>query len=225
MKLLFFLIFNAVSLFALGQSRSYAAYIRIGSLNVPDARNVFPELVPSVRNFSSNFTGIGGELVYRSNRTLIDAELMILSQGPRNSGDNYAEPFTGAAVLKTGYAVLNSRRLLVYPNAGVGFGATVLNTYQKSGDVKKQLHSIYLIEPVFDLGLSSDVIIYRFKDELPTGALPVGIRCGYRFAITSHNWHRAVGSDLSMAGYSMGGWYFSVALGMGYITSIQNKHK
>ena len=221
MKLFLFILLSACSILAVGQSRGYAGYIRIGTMNVNDAKNVLPQLANGVTNFTSNFSGIGGELEYRVNRTVIDAELMIMSQGARNSGDDYAEPFTGAALLKTCYAFLNRRNLILYPNAGIGFGATVLNTYQKSANIKKQLHSIYLVEPLFDLGVSSNVIIYRFKQAMPTGVLPVGIRAGYRFAIPSHDWHRADGTDLSRAKYSISGWYLSIALGMGYITSNQ----
>jgi hypothetical protein len=215
---------NTISVFAFGQSRGYAGYIRIGSMSVPNAGNSLSSVIPGISSFSSNFTGIGGELEYRAHRTILDAELMILSQGPVNSGVQYAEPFTGAAVLKTGYVIINTRNFLLYPNAGAGFGGVVVNTYQKSGDVKEQLHTIYLIEPVFDLGVSGNVIMYRFKNEAPTGILPVGVRAGYRFAFTSNDWRRANGSDLSHADYSMRGWYVSVALGMGYITGNQNKH-
>lgn len=221
MKLLLFILINAISIFAVGQSRRYAGYIRMGLMNVPDARNVLPELVPGVSGFTSNFTGIGGELEYRNNHTVVDAELMILSHGPVNSGDKYAEPFTGGAILKAGYVALDTRNFWMYPNAGVGFGAVVVNTYQKSGSVKNELHSIYLIQPVIDLGLNSNVIVYRFKNETPTGILPVGVRAGYRLSFASHDWRRTNGVDLSRANYSMRGWYLSLALGMGYITSNQ----
>jgi hypothetical protein len=219
MRLLFFLFFSATSAIAFSQSRGYAGYIRLGTMSIHDARSVLPELANGISGFTSSFSGIGGELEYRAKRTVIGAELMILSQGPHNSGADYAEPFTGAAMLKTGYAVVDKKSFIIYPNAGVGFGTVVLNTYQKSGNLKKQLHSIYLIEPVFDLGLSSDVIIYRFKRDMPSGILPVGIRAGYRFAFDSNDWHRTNGSDLSKTNYSITGWYFSVALGIGYITS------
>jgi hypothetical protein len=219
MKLLLFILLNAASIIAIGQSRGYAGYIRMGSMSVPDARDVFPKVMPGITGFTSNFTGIGGELEYRSNRTVVDAELMILSHGPVNSGDSYAEPFTGGAVLKAGYVALQTRNFLMYPNAGAGFGAVVVNTYQKSGDVKNKLHSIYLLQPVLDFGLNSNVIVYRFKNQTPTGILPVGVRAGYRLSFASHDWRRTNGVDLSQADYSMRGWYLSVALGMGYITS------
>ena len=221
MKYLLFILINAVSLFAFSQSRGYAGYIRMGAMRFPDARNVLPNLIPGITGFTSNFTGIGGELEYRSNHTVVDAELMILSHGPVNSGNKYAEPFTGGAILKSGYVALDTRNFWMYPNAGVGFGAVVVNTYQKSGDAKNELHSIHIIQPVIDLGLNSNVIVYRFRNETPTGILPVGVRAGYRFSFASHDWHRTNGVDLSRADYSMRGWYLSLALGMGYITSNQ----
>lgn len=221
MKFYLVILLNVVSLFAVAQSRGYAGYIRMGTMRIPDARNVLPRLVPGITGFTSNFAGVGGELEYRNNHTVVDAELMILSHGPVSSGDRYAEPFTGEAVLKAGHVVIRNKRFWMYPNAGLGFGATVLNTYQKSGDVKNELHSVYLFQPIADLGLNTNVIVYRFKSEAPTGILPVGIRAGYRISFASHAWRRTDGVDLSQADYSIRGWYLSVALGMGYITSNQ----
>jgi len=224
MKLLLTIVISAMSMVAFGQPRGYAGYIRIGSMGVPDARRVLPQLLPGISGFSSNFKGIGGELEFRVERTVFDAELMVLSHGPVNSGDQYAEPFTGGALLKAGYAVINGRNFLMYPNAGAGFGSVVVNTYQKSGNLKKQLHTIYLVQPVFDFGVSGNVIVHRFKNETPTGILPVGLRAGYRFSFASNNWRRVDGADVSPTAYSMHGWYVSVALGMGYVMN-SNKHK
>ena len=219
MKVLLIVIVNFISSLSIAQSRGYAGYIRIGTMNVSSARNALPIVVPGIAAFTSTFTGIGGELEYRVNRTVFDAELMMMSHGPVSSGDRYAEPFTGAAMFKTGYVTFYRKNFLVYPNAGVGFGSVLVNTYQKSGDVKKELHTIYLIQPVFDLGLSSNLIVYRFKNDISTGVLPVGARAGYRFSSTSNKWHRVEKLDASSANYSMRGWYVSVALGMGYISS------
>ena len=225
MKILLVIFINLLSIFALGQTRGYAGYIRIGSMHMPDAQNVMPKIVQGVTGFSSNFYGIDAELEYKINKTVFDAELMILSHGPVNTGDQYAEPFTGNVIARAGYAILNSRNIYVYPNAGLGVGGVVVNTYEKSEGVKRQLHTIYMLQPNFDFGIHGNVIIYRFKEGMPTGILPVGIRAGYRFSFPSNDWQRINESDMSKASFSTSGWHFSIALGMGYITSNQKKRR
>ena len=219
MKIFSFLVFAFFSICVNGQTRGYAGYIRIASKTMHDARNVLPQIVPGISGFSSNFYGVGGELEYKINRTVFDAELMILSQGPVNSGERFAEPFTGHVIVKAGYDVFNTNNVFIYPNAGVGLGGILVNTYQKTEGVKTGMHTIYLVQPVFDIGLNGDVIIYRFRNEMPTGVLPVGLRAGYRFAFSSDTWRRANGPGVSSADFSTRGWYLSIALGMGYITS------
>ena len=225
MKILLAILINLLATYAVGQSRGYAGYIRIGMMSVPDAEKVLPQIVPGVSGFTQNFYGIGGELEFRSNKRVFDAEFMVLSHGPVNSGDSYAESFTGDVMFKAGYAVFNTRSVFIYPNAGIGLGGALVNTYQKAGGVKTQFHTIYLVQPAFDLGVNANVIVYRFKDETPTGILPVGLRAGYRFAASSDNWHRMTESGSSRASYSTRGWYLSIALGMGYISSNQTKRK
>lgn len=225
MKLIFFIIISVCAVTTFGQSRGYAGYIRIGTMNVAGAKSALSNVVPAITGFTSNFSGIGGELEYRVNRIVYDAELMILSQGPANSGDSFAEPFTGDLMFKAGYAILNTRSIVLYPNAGLGLSYTLVNTYQKSGGVKQQLHSIYLVQPLADLGLTTNVIVYRFKDDLPTGILPIGVRVGYRFGFSSDNWHRVDDVSTFKADYPIRGWYLSLALGMGYLTANKKNHK
>jgi hypothetical protein len=225
MKILLAILVNVVSTYTIAQTRGYAGYIRMGSMHIPDTKNAMSQIVPGINGFTSNFYGIGGELQYRINKVAFGGQVMVLSHGPVNSGDRYAEPFTGDVIVKAGYAVLDTRNVFVYPSAGIGMGYVLVNTYQKSGGNKTQLHTIYLIQPVFDLGLNGDVIAYKFKDEMPTGILPIGLRAGYRFAFASDNWHRINGSGMSNGRFSPSGWYLSLALGMGYITSNLNKHK
>jgi hypothetical protein len=225
MKILLVIFINLLSICVMSQTRGYAGYLRIGSMHMPDAKNVLPEIVTGVTGFSSNFYGIGGELEYKINKTVLNAELMILSHGPVNTGNRYAEPFTGHMMARAGYAILDSRNIFIYPNAGIGVGGVVVNTYEKSEGVKRQLHTIYMMEPIFDFGINGNVIIYRFKDDMPTGILPVGIRAGYRFSFPSDDWRRINGTDMSRASFSTRGWHLSIALGIGYISLIQNKHK
>lgn len=190
-----------------------------------NAKKALEKVVPGIGGFNSNFSGIGGELEYRNGSMVYDAELIVLSQGPVNSGDQFADPFSGDLMFKTGYALVNFPNVVLYPHIGAGAGYTLVNTYIKSGDVKQGLHSIYLIQPVLDLGLSANVIVYRFSEAMPTGILPVGIRTGYRFSGSSDNWRRVDGSSTFKADYSMRGWYVSIALGMGFLTSNQHQHK
>jgi hypothetical protein len=226
MKILLLLLISLTSIYAIGQAREYAGYIRIGSMHVPDAKSVLPAVVPGVSGFSPDFYGVGGELEYKMNRTVIDAELMILSHGPVNSGDRYAEPFTGSVMARAGYAVIDDRNIFIYPNAGIGVGGVAVSAYEKSEGVKSQMHTIYMLQPVFDLGVNGSIILYRFKDEMPTGILPVGLRAGYRFSFPSDDWRRINKTGMSSVSYSTRGWYLSIALGMGYIPSSQkNKHK
>lgn len=208
---------------AYSQTRGYAGYLRIGTMNMPDAGSKLGLVVPGINNFKNSFYGIGGELEYKARRTILDADIMILSHGVVSSDTHYAEPFTGSLIAKAGYVVFESKTLLLYPFAGGGISSTLLNKYVKSNGTKEQMHTIYIIQPVADIGLSTDVILYRFKNSMPTGTLPVGLRAGYRFATTSDHWKKIKGTDMQRTAFSASGWYISIALGMGYISPIKAK--
>lgn len=203
------------------QTHGYAGYIRIGMMNVPDAGKTFPNIAPAVGNFKNHFYGIGGELEYKSNKAIADAEVMVLSHGVVSSDIHYAEPFNGSLVAKGGYVVFENSTLTIYPFAGAGISSTLLNRYVKANGVKEQMHTIYLLQAVADVGLSTNVILYRFKNTMPTGILPVGLRAGYRFAGSSDKWKKIDGTGMQRNSFSPRGWYISLALGMGYVSPIK----
>jgi hypothetical protein len=148
--------------------------------------------------------------------------MLLLTQRPVNTGEHYAEQFSGSLVAKTGFVILETKNVYVYPVVGAGIAAFLVNTYNKHSGTKEQMHSIYLIQPVFDAAVNTDVIIYWFKEKMPSGALPVGIRAGYRLAGTSDNWKRLIEPSMKPRPFSIRGWYVSIALGIGYYKSSKS---
>lgn len=222
MKTFILIILNFIAAAAAAQTRGYATYIRIGYMALPDAENVTGRIVNNITGFNQSFFGIGGEMEYKVNKNIIDAELMVMSSGPTSLDSHYEESFTGAIMFKTGYLIAESKNVFIYPSVGAGISSFLMNTYIKTGNEKERLHTIYLIQPAFDLGLNGDIIIDRFKNGLPTGALPVGLRAGYRFAPSSDNWKRIDGAaGMQKNKFSTRGWYVSIALGIGYYASLK----
>lgn len=203
-----------------GQSKSYAAYLRLGVVNVENSGTILPAVITNVSGFTNAYYGIGGEFEYKLNSFIVAGDISIMAHGPVNNGDNYAEPFAGTLIGRVGIAVFERRHILVYPSIGGGLSGIFVNTYTKKDAIKTGIHSIHLVTPAIDLGVCSDVIIYRFRSESPTGILPVGFRSGYRFSTQSDNWKRMSGSsNLTKQLFANSGWYFSVALGIGYYSS------
>ena len=223
MRTFIFIVFILCAAQVFSQTNGYAGYLRLGGFSMPDARNVSGQIVPGVEGFKRSFYGIGGELEYKFNRKIIDAELMISSHGPTNFDTQYAEPFAGAVMLKTGYAIIDNKNFFMYPNVGFGISSILINTYTKSGSIKSELHTVYMFQPAMDIGLNANIIVYQFKPSLPSGMLPVGLRAGYRFAASSDNWKRINETGLQKKNFSTRGWYVSIALGMGYSSSVKNK--
>ena len=147
---------------------------------------------------------------------MADADILLLTQRPVNSGEHFAEQFSGSVVVKTGFVIIETNNIYIYPVVGAGIAGLLVNTYTKRSGTKEQMHSIYMIQPVFDAGVNTDVVIYWFKEKLPSGALPVGLRAGYRFAGTGDNWKRLIEPAMKPRQFSVSGWYVSIALGIGY---------
>ncbi|MBL7696893.1 MAG: hypothetical protein JNK79_02000 [Chitinophagaceae bacterium] len=148
--------------------------------------------------------------------------MSIMAHGPVGTGDNYAEPFAGTLIGRGGIVVFETRNLLAYPSVGAGLSGIFVNTYKKKDAAKTELHSIHLVTPSIDFGVNGDVIIYRFRNEPTTGILPVGFRTGYRFSTRSDKWKRLSGSNLTKQLFANSGWYFSIALGIGYYSPGKN---
>lgn len=205
---------NAVA----AQSNGYAGYIRLGAMRLNDSRTTMEKFAPGYRGFKDNFYGIGGEFELKMERYILDGEITLLSHGPVNADSNYAEPFVGAITGKFGYTVFEKGRVTIYPSVGGGVSTLLVNTYTKVTGKKQAFHTTYLVQPTFDIGINANWIVYYFRSTTPTGILPIGIRAGYRFSVTTDNWKRIDGTNLRPVAFSADGYYLSLALGMGYIT-------
>jgi hypothetical protein len=216
MKSFFVILLSTICLGVQGQVQSYAAYLRLGMNNINDSRDVLPLVVPEIGGFKKGYYGIGGEFEFISNRIVLDGEISIMTHGPVGNGTRYVEPSTAALIGKTGFTLIENRRVMIYPAFGAGFNSLFLNTYTKKDGLKSDRHFAYLITPTIDMGVHGDVIIYRFRNTPSTGILPVGVRTGYRFTTLSDKWKRTSGTNISRQLFANSGWYFSVALGIGY---------
>ena len=200
------------------QSKMLSGYIRLGVTTVHDTK-IGLQKMTGINEFGTDFYGAGAELLYKTGKWILDSEIMLHSHGPKNNNERFAEPFIATLVGKAGFALIDEKNLFVYPSAGIGCASFLVSTYNKLNNRKSNLHTVYLFQPVAVVALNADVIIYRFNNTPSTGILPVGIRTGYRFSRNSTKWKGLSGSDLEPEPFSSRSWFFSVALGMGYITT------
>src|SRR5689334_24118422 len=105
-KLIAILFFSCTAAMACAQKTGFAAFLRIASMNMPDAKTVSPQIIPDITGFRQDFTGTGGELTFKYNKIIADAEMLLLTQRPVNTGEHYAEQFSGSLVAKTGFVIL-----------------------------------------------------------------------------------------------------------------------
>ena len=201
------------------QSNGFAGFFTIGYNNVSNAEQKLQPLMLGMKKLTNNYYGIGGEGYWKSGKIILGAQAGVYAHGVVSNGEKHAEPFSANGIIKGGYIVFENRNLFIYPTVGGGIAGTVITSYEKHGNVKSELHSIYLISPAIDLAINLDPIIYRFTTRPATGVFISGLRTGYRLSRKSDHWKRMDDEQTKKISFANNGFYVSMAFGIGYFDS------
>src|SRR5688572_2811229 len=201
------------------QSKGFAGFFTIGYNNVSNAGQKLQLMLPGMEKLTNNYYGIGGEAYWKSGKLILGAQAGIYAHGVVSNGEKHAEPFSANGMIKGGYIIIENRDLFIYPTVGGGIAGTVITSYEKNGNLKSALHSIYLISPAIDFAINLDPIIYRFTTRPASGVFISGVRTGYRLSKKSDYWKRVNDQPNQKISFANNGFYASMAFGIGYFDS------
>ena len=201
------------------QTKGIAFFLRGGYTYASDAKKILAEIAPyEITGFTNNFTLMGVEGYYRSDKWIIGVEGTLGTQG-KYSQDNYqAQPYIGGAHLRLGSIIYEGKQTWLYPSFGAGTSVTTLSVDEKTSDKSGRIISLNLFSPSFDLGINADVLTTKeSKKQEKAGGLIIGFRAGYRFSPESDNWKDDRGNKITnLPSYRNNAVYITLIAAGGY---------
>jgi len=198
-----------------GQTRGIAFFFRAGYSHLNVSEEKMSVMCNPVSSFHKSYYGIGGEAYLRADKNVFGWDAMVSTHGPSSSDSSYAEPFIINSSIKYGFILHDNRNLILYPAIGVGAGLIGITTYSQYGHLKKDINTMYVLNPICELSLNADKMVYTFANGRATGAFLFGIRAGYRFSKSSDDWKKVVRVNNSKEKMSLSGYYLTISLGAG----------
>ncbi len=207
--------------------RGGSAFVKLGYTGAPRSATTFTKIAPAgISGFTNNYVAIGAEGYFRIGKAILGLEGNVGAQGVYSSGDDYAEPFVGAAHLRFGWVMTGDERYWVYPTLGLGTAAMVLTTYNKvdPDNESENVSNMILLSPSLDLGINADFVVNKVnKERRMYGGFILGIRAGYRISYSSDDWKNDEWEDLDLPTYQNNAFYVTVSIGGGWFVKKEVK--
>ena len=218
-RVVIFVLIAAGFLDASAQTKGIAVFLRGGYTYAPGAKKILAEIAPyEISGFTSNFTLLGLEGYYRTNKWIMGLEGTVGTQADYSKDQYHAQPYIGAAHFRLGSILYEGKQWWLYPSVGAGTSVTTLSVNEKLINKSGKIMNLNLYSPSFDLGINADLLTSKeSRQQKKAGGLIIGFRAGYRFSPESDNWKDDKGNKITnLPSYRNNAFYITLIAAGGY---------
>ena len=197
--------------------------IKSGYLYARGAGKELSSLQDQTDAFTDNFSLLGLEAVYRSNKWITGFETSFGAQKARTKDIRSFKPYTGAAHAQLGYIICEQKEYWLYPSAGVGVSMHNLSVRERILNKTTKIDNIVQYAPSVNVSFNGDVLTTKESNhQKSAGGLILGFRMGYRFSLKDATWKNEDSNVIENSShYRNNGYYISLVAGLGFYKSAR----